>query len=170
MLPPILKTDKYTLKAYSKTDEDRFVEIALDKVSTHFMGGSTGIEAEERKMFSKVFEIYKRKDKRWFWLWGIYKDDLLCGHIELKDTEHTNEDELEVVYMIHPDERRKGIMFEVLKLLQKNQTSWKRKIIATVSSENKNSILLLEKCGIAKKELLENSESGSFKITLNELI
>lgn len=168
MLPPTLKTKKYTLKAYSKEDEDRFVEIALDKVSTHFMGGSIGIEAEERKMFHKIFEIYQRDEKRWFWLWGIYRYDILCGHIELKETEHTNEDELEVVYMIHPDERRKGIMYEVLVLLQKNQKSWQRKITATISSENKSSLALLKKCGIAKKEILQNGDTASLKITMIE--
>jgi len=167
MFPPILKTDKYSLKPYSKIDEDRFVEIALDKMSTRFMGGSTGIDAEERKVFKKIFEVYQRNDKRWFWIWGIYKNDLLCGHLELKETEHTDKDELEVVFMVHPRERRKGIMFDVLVLLQENQKSWNRTIIATVNPENENSFSLFEKCGIVKKEQLENGQTISLKITLD---
>jgi len=155
------------LKAYNKRDEDRFVEIALDKMSTRFMGGSTGIDAEERKVFKKIFEVYQRNDKRWFWIWGIYKNDLLCGHLELKETEHTDKDELEVVFMVHPRERRKGIMFDVLVLLQENQKSWNRTIIATVNPENENSLSLFEKCGTVKKEQLENGQTISLKITLD---
>ena len=99
MVPPILNSKHYSLKPYSPADEDRFVEISLDEVSTRFMGGANGNEQEERVLFKKIFEIYERKDERWFWVWGIYKDNLLCGHFELKETEHTNDNELELVYM-----------------------------------------------------------------------
>lgn len=127
MLPPILKINKLTLKPYTFEDEERFIEMALDPLSIQFMGGATGNEVEERKVFKKIFEIYKRKDERWFWLWGIYKDDLLCGHLEMKETEHTNNNELEIVYIVHPEERQKGVMTEVLSLLKQQQKSWQKK-------------------------------------------
>jgi len=170
MYPPILKTDRITLKAYVPENEDRRVEIDLDPVSTRFMGGSTDDEIQEREAFRSVFNLYKRNAERWHWVWGIYTDDLLCGHLELKDTVNTNENELEIVYMIHPEERRKGIMTDTLLLLKQNQKSWKRRLIATVSPENTSSISLLEKIGIDKKEILVDPESGSetFKLTLAE--
>ena len=43
MYPPEFKTDFFTLKPYSTKEEDRFIEIALDKVSLQYMGGSSGI-------------------------------------------------------------------------------------------------------------------------------
>jgi len=170
MLPPTLKTDQYTLKPYVSEDEERFIEMALDPMSIQFMGGATGNEVEERKLFKKIFEVYKRKDERWFWLWGIYKGDLLCGHLEMKETEHTNDNELEIVYMMHPTERQKGVMTKVLSFLKQQQKSWGRRIIATVSPENINSIALLEKWGIDKKETLTDNETGKeyFKLILNE--
>jgi len=169
MYPPTLKTNQFTLKSYSIEDENRFIEIALDPVSTQFMGGATGNEVKERKLFKKIFEIYKSSNERWFWLWGIYKDDLLCGHLEMKETEHTNDHELEIVYMIHPDERQKGVMTAVLSLLKQNQKSWQKRIIATVSPKNLNSIALLEKWGIERKEILINDETGEeyFKLILD---
>ncbi len=168
MYPPILKKNRITLKPYDQSDEDRFVEIALDPASVQFMGGATGIEEDVRKLFNSGFEIYKRTDDRWFWLWGIYKDDLLCGHLELKETENTNEGELEVVYMVHPEERRKGIMTEVLSLLKENQHSWKKRVIATVDKENQVSISSLKKWGIDKTEIRLDDETGeeSFKFIL----
>jgi len=158
--PPEFKTNRLIIKPYKPADEDRYVEIALDEVSTRFMGGSTGIEADERKLFRKIFDVYKQDNERWFWIWGIYKDDLLCGHLEIKETKSTNKDELEVVYMIHPDERRKGIMTEVLSLLKEQQKNWQRTIIATVNLKNLHSIALLKKCGTSKKEVLTNSETN----------
>ena len=86
----------------------------------------------------------------------------------MKETEHTNEIELEIVYMVHPDERRKGIMTEVLYFLKQNQKSWNKRLIVTVSPENLHSLLLLKKWGIEKKEILLNNETGKeyFKLTL----
>jgi len=170
MLPPILKTERLILKPYSINDEDRYVEIALDAISAQFMGGSTSNETEERKLFKKVFEVYQRSDERWFWIWGIYKDDLLCAHLEMKETENMNDNELEIVYMVHPTERQKGIMTEIFSLLMQKQKSWKKRITATVSPENLNSITLLKKWGITKKEILINKETGEeyFKLILDE--
>ncbi len=164
MYPPILKSKQFTLKPYQQVDEKRAIETALDPISQQFMGGNNN-----NPSLKKVFEIYERTDDRWFWLWGIYKDDLLCGHLELKETEHTNENELEIVYMIHPEERRKGVMTEVLSLLKTMQKSWERRIIATVSAKNVNSIALLKKWGIDKEEVLVDSETGKeyLKLTLS---
>lgn len=165
MYPPILKSNQFALKPYQQADEDRAIETALDPISKRFMGGNN-----ENPSLKKVFEVYKRTDNRWFWIWGIYNDDLLCGHLELKETENTNENELEIVYMIHPEERRKGIMTEIFSLLKIEQKNWGRRIIATVSSDNVNSISLLKKWGIDRKESILNSETGkeSFKIILRK--
>jgi len=170
MYPPELHTYRFILKPYETQDEDRFIEIVLDEISIQFMGGSTGNEVEERKLFKKIFEVYKRKDNRWFWIWGIYKNDLLCGHLELKETEHTKDNELEVVYMVHPNERRIGLMTKVLQLIKQQQQHWQKRIIATVSPQNKASILLLQKWGISKKEVLKNRETGEdfLKLTLSK--
>ncbi len=160
MYPPKLETKSFALKPYSPEDEDRFIEMSLDPTSVRFMGGASGNECEERKVFKKIFEIYKKEDDRWFWIWGIYKSDVLCGHLELKETEDTKENELEIVYMIHPNERRIGIMTEVLSLLKQNQIIWQKRIVATVSPENLPSIALLQKWGIEKEEILTDHETG----------
>lgn len=168
MIPPKYKTERYQILPYQMKDEDRFVEMALDERSIEFMGGASGNEAKERALFQTIPSIYQRNDSRWFWLWGVYKDDVLCGHLELKETEHTDKDELEIVYMVHPEERRKGLMTEILALLKENQSIWKRRIIATTSFDNQNSIALLNKWGIAKREVLKDDETGKeyWKFTL----
>jgi len=159
MLPPIYHTKRCTLKAYSKQDENRFVEISMNKQSVQFMGGASGIEQEERELFQKIIKIYDSNNPRWFWIWGIYLDGKLAGHLELKETKHTDDKELEVVYMIHPESRRQGIMKEVLLHLIGLQEDWNRRIIATVAKDNFPSISLLEKVGFGQKEEAEDEES-----------
>ncbi len=170
MRPQKLITKRLTLKPYRPEDEDKFVEIVMDKISIQFMGGATGIEEEERKLFRKIAEIYEKNEERIFWIWGIYKKDQLCGHLELKESIHTGKDELEVVYMVHPNERRKGIMSETMSFLKQNQEIWGKRIIATVSPHNVYSLALLEKWGVEKTEVLLNEETEEeyFKLTLSK--
>ncbi len=169
MLPPIYHTQRFTLQAYRPEDENRFVEMTLDQESVRFMGGANGIEAEERALFQKVLQIYEKpQEERWFWIWGVYENNRLCAHLELKETEHTASDELEVVYMVHPDARRKGLMTEILDFAKQEQSTWRRRIIATVSPKNQASLQLLQKWGVAKKEMLKDKETGDeyLKLTL----
>lgn len=170
MKPPTYHTPRFTLQAYAPKDENRFVEMSMDSVSVEFMGGTEGIEAEERALFQRIFKLYENEDsQRWFWIWGVYEDDRLCAHLELKETGHTAVGkELEVVYVVHPEERRKGVMTEVLAFLKGRKGEWKRKIIATVSPKNAHSLALLEKWGIERKEWIEEEEDGYWKMTLDD--
>jgi len=77
MIPPTYQTQRFILKPYEPKDEDRFVEMALDAESVKFMGGSTGKEADERVFFQSIAKLYKRQDKRWLWVWGVYEDNCL---------------------------------------------------------------------------------------------
>jgi len=168
MRPPKLKTKRYKLSHYEDTHEDRFVEMGLDPLSIKFMGGASGIEAEERAMFKKIQSLYDSDGTRWFWIWAITQKNILCGHLELKETEHTNEDELEIVFVVHPDKRGEGIMTEVLQFLKSHQHNWKRRIISTVSPNNKASMALMNKWGIEKREVIEDEEDGDYyKLTLS---
>ncbi len=172
MYPPHLKTNRFTLLPYRQKDEDRFVVMGLDPAVLQFMGGGadTADEAGERKFFQKIFTIYDdTESKRWFWIWGIYENDLLCGHFELKETQYTSEQELEIVYMTHPAARRKGLMREVLAFFKSNQKVWGKTIIATVSQQNSISIQLLEEWGITKKQLIDpkDGEESFWKFTLD---
>ena len=160
MFPPVINTTRFTLKPYGRHDEDAFIEIILDKEAQQFMGGVTPDEEVERRLFQKIFDIYESNDKRWFWIWGIYEGNRLCGHFELKETEHTNAGELEIVYMVHPKERGRGVMSEVLKAFKNRQSDWERIIIATTSPDNDISIALLKKWGIERQEILTDPDTA----------
>lgn len=170
MKPPIYTTERFTFRAYSLKDEERFVEMGMDPIAVQFMGGATGIAADERALFHSIFKLYEKKDgARWFWIWGVYEEGRLCAHFELKETENTAENELEIVYMVHPAERKRGLMTAILAFLKRKQSVWNRQIIATVSPENIHSIALLEKWGISKKEWVKvEGEQPFLKVWLEQ--
>lgn len=160
MIPPTFKTKRYIIGLYREKDESRFLETALDDEVIKFMGGANGDINEEKDTFKRIFEVYEKEQVRWFWIWGVFEEDKLCAHIELKQSQHTVSNELEIVYMVHPAERRKGLMTEVLNIFKENQYAWNKTIIATVDHDNVCSIALLEKWGIEKKEILFDEETG----------
>lgn len=167
MLPPIYQTKRFSLRPYQLNDLERFVELNMDEDVKEFMGGGFEAKEEAIALFHKIFEIYKKQDQnRWFWIWGIYENDKLSGHFELKETEHTNNTELEIVYIIHPDARRRGLMTEVLSFCQEKQKEWGKRIIATVDPKNVNSISLLNKWGIINQEIVKDEESDYLKLLL----
>lgn len=160
MLPPVITTARYILKPYTHQDLDRFLEISLDKEVLQFMGGVADNVEEETALFYKIFSIYTHDSERWFWIWGIYEGSKLCAHLELKQTDDTNSNELEIVYMVHPEERRKGLMNEVLSAIKGNQDKWGKRMTATVYPDNIKSMALLEKWGIERSEVKINESNG----------
>jgi RimJ/RimL family protein N-acetyltransferase len=170
MLPPTYKTEHYSLEPYQPKDLERYLEMSLDKEVVAHMGGATGDRTAEEAMFQKIFELYRSNAERWFWVWAVYRDQELCAHLELKETRDTAVDELEIVYMVHPGERGKGIMKEVLLFLKANQNCWKRRITATVYPGNEKSFYLLSKWGIERQELITDNDTGEtfIKVWLNK--
>ncbi len=137
--------------------------MGTDEWVVRFMEGTSGVAEEERELFRKILEIYNNPSaERWFWIWGIYHGDRLCGHMELKDSEHTSASELEMVYMMHPAERGKGYISEVLSFFKEAQQEWKRTIIATVQPDNEISIHLLKRWGITKETTLLDDDGASY--------
>jgi len=169
MIPIELKSERFIIRPYNRSDEDRYIEMVLDEISNEFMGGATGIESKEREVFKKIFSVYENENERIFWIWGIYKDDILYGHLELKETEHTIENELEIVYMVHPQCRNIGVMTEILYLIKQNSNFLGKTLIATVSADNTVSIKMLEKLGIVRKEIIvdEDSKDEFLKLVLS---
>ena len=70
--------------------------------------------------------------------------------------------------MIHPKYRKIGVMTEALALIKEKSTIWGKRIIATVSPNNINSLKLLQRWGIDKQAILIDEETGEeyLKITL----
>lgn len=135
--------------------------MTTDKEVMHFMGGADGDIEKQTKKFEKLLDVYEQpptSETKLFW--AIHQGQKLVGHVQLKPTDYTNKNELELVYMVHPDSRRKGLMTEVLNLIKQEQYRWKQQIIATIEFDNEISMRLLNNWGIIKKETQIDPEDG----------
>ncbi len=171
MKPPVYATGRFELRPYLPGDLERFIETGTQEDVIRYMGGTDEDPEVERKMFAKILSIYEKSEEdRWFWIWAISDQGKMVGHFELKETQYTNEGELEIVYMIHPEERRRGIMKDVLGFLKEQQHLWNRRIIATVSPQNLPSLSLLDSWGIEYKKTIEepDSEGSFYKLLLSQ--
>ncbi len=170
MLPLTYQTQRFTLQPYRREDQARFVEMFLDPSLAKYMDDHLKTEAEAADFFEKIFKLYTTKTDKWFWVWGVYEAGQLCAHLEVKETEHTNAAQLEIVYIVHFAERRRGLMTEVLAFLKVQGKTWGRQLIATVDPQNANSLALLRKLGITQQETLHDpiTEAPYLKLILTE--
>lgn len=135
--------------------------MGTDTEVIRFMGGADGDVEKQTEIFWKIFKLYDEpaaNETKLFW--AIHEDKKLVGHVQLKPTIFTEGNELELVYMVHPDSRNKGVMNEVLALLKQVQAQWTTQIIVTIDFDNDISVRLMEKWGIVKREERIDPDDG----------
>ncbi|MDB4655885.1 GNAT family N-acetyltransferase [Flavobacteriales bacterium] len=161
MTPTTFHTARFTIRPYCLNDKTRFVEMGTDKEVVRFMGGADGDKVKQAQIFQKIFNLYSEPETNETKLfWAIAEANKLVGHVQLKQTIFTEEDELEIVYMIHPDARNHGVMSEVLDFFKSNQQLWGKRIIATADFDNDISFRLLENWGIEKRDARIDPDDG----------
>ena len=161
MRPSNLRTSRFSLKPYRLADQERFLEMFLDKETQSYMGGISHERQVGKKRFQKILAVYERRgNARFHLIWGIYDQDRLCGHLELKDSRWANDEELEIFFMLHPQERSRGIIREVLPLIKRYQYLWGRQIVATIHPENVRSRSRLDIWGVDREETLHDPLEG----------
>lgn len=152
-------TERTLLRPYRPEDEDRFVALFLDEEVNRFMGGPCGTREEAMALFRKAFEVYNGLfGDRHFEIWAIELDGYVIGHFELKQSNDTDGDELEVVYLLDQAYWGRGLLPEVLAAVNGYATGLGKRVIATVYPDNARTLRALEKTGIAGIAQLEGDE------------
>lgn len=128
-----------------------------------------GVHCETKEdayeLFDKTNKIYQGLfPDRHFEIWAIEHEGKLIGHFELKQTLYTSGEELEVVYMLDKDFWGRGLMPEIIDVINQYAASNGKQIIATVNPDNINTIKALSKSGIEKKEWIEDDNGKVYKI------
>lgn len=88
----------------------------------------------------------------------------IIGHFELKQSENTEGDELEVVYLLDKNYWGKGLMPEILCEINNYANSLNKILIATLNPENTKTVKTLMKVGIEKEEWIIHDEVKTLKI------
>ncbi len=162
--PPVFDFGRFKLRPYVKEDEQSVVNMFREPTAHEAMRKEIMTIQQAKNLFAKTQGIYSSdKSKRWFWIWGIEVDGKNQGHFELKETDNTKENELELVYMLMPEVRRQGILTKILERFKREQVVWDKKVIATVNRHNTVSIQLLDlKWGIESREKIFEEDEDDF--------
>lgn len=161
-----IRTERALLRPYRPEDEGRFVALFMDEEIGRFMNGACATREEAVGMFHKGFEIYNGLfGSRHFELWAIEVDGYVAGHFELKQTNDTADDELEVVYLLDQAYWGRGLVPEVLRAVNAYVNAMGKRTTATVFPGNAKTLRALEKVGIERQVVLEGEE-GIIKLWL----
>ena len=166
-----LNTRRTLLRKYETKDKYKFAELFTDKDVNQFMGGQH-CETKEYAygLFEKSFGIYNGLfPARHFEIWAIeYKGEII-GHFELKQTNNTVGDELEVVYLLDKNYWGQGLMPEILIKVNKYASGLGKQLTATVNLENIKTIKALRKIGIEKEGWYEDEEGKVYKMWIERI-
>ncbi len=169
-----LNSDLYTtrtkLRKYETADKEKFAEMFTDTDINKYMGGQHCETKEDAYgLFEKSFEIYNGLfPGRYFEIWGIEHEGKLIGHFELKQTNNTAGDELEVVYLLDKNYWGRGLIPEILIEVNKYASGLGKQLIATINLENIKTIKALKKIGIEKEGWIEDEEGRVYKMWIEK--
>ncbi|TNE91287.1 MAG: N-acetyltransferase [Deltaproteobacteria bacterium] len=149
-MPATLETERLTLRPYARTDRDDAVRLHSDPVVSRYMGDGTPGDGEA--LFHAIFGIYNADEPRFFEIWAVEADGRFVGHAELKQTEHTTEGELELVYCLVPEAWGKGYGTALVGALTGRAESVGCRTIATVHPDNAASLHILHRWSFAEVE------------------
>lgn len=161
-----LYTERTLLRKYEEHDREKFAELFTDIDIIKFMGGQHCETKEDAyRLFEKGFEIYNGLlPDRHFELWAIEHEGKMIGHFELKQTNNTLGDELEVVYLLDKACWGQGLMPEILNEVNIYASGLGRQLIATVNLENEKTIKALRKLNIEKEGWMEDEDGKVYKM------
>jgi len=171
MLNKDIITQRTLLRKYRPADKEEMVVLFMDKVVNHYMGGGPcETEADALELFGKIHQLYEKPlTDRHFEIWAIDIKGHLAGHFELKESQYTEADELEVVYMLYKIHWGKGLMPEILRSINAHAHTMNRQLIATINPENIRTVRALEKVGIKGQKWVGEGKDRTLKVQIERV-
>lgn len=160
MITNIIGTKRTRLRPYvADSDRDQFLDLLADSEVNALTGNGVYDPEKAAALFDKILELYKSQlAARHFDIWAV---ELVAtgdyvGHLELKETDATSDDDLEIVYMLAKKFWRQGLGTEIVTAVRDYADSIHKQVIATVNQQNKPSLDLLAKIGCGQPISLDH--------------
>lgn len=141
----LIKTARLSLRAITENDRDDLIRIFKDeRVNMTYMIPVLDTKEKEDKLFQKIMR-QSHTDK---YIYGVYLNDRFIGLINEVES---NDDTIELGYLIDPLHQKQGYMTEVLsKVIDDLFTLGYKKVITGAFKENIASIKVMCNCGMQK--------------------
>ena len=166
-----INTRRTLLRKYEPADQAEMTSLFMDKVVNHYMGnGPCKTKSQAFQLFERIMQLYEKPlADRHFEIWAIEIHKQLAGHFELKESEYTENDELEVVYMLYKIHWGQGLMPEILRAINAHAHTMNHQLIATIDPENMRTVRVLEKIGITRQKWVGEGKDRTLKIWIDKL-
>ncbi len=164
-----INTARLKLRRFTEADRTDFVGFSTDPEVNQYIGGRVESEEAANALFDKIQQVYNGLfGKRHFEIWAIEYEGKTIGSFELKQTENTEPDELEVVYLIDKAYWGRGFIPEILRCINKYAHTMGCWVIATLNPENIKTVRALEKAGldVSKSGWIGEEGDRCFRVTL----
>jgi len=171
MLNKDIITKRTLLRKYHYGDQEEMIDLFMDKVVNQYMGnGPCKTKSRALELFGRIRELYEKPlADRHFEIWAIDINQHLAGHFELKESQYTEADELEVVYMLRQNHWGKGLMPEILRSINTHANTMNRQLIATINPENIRTVRALEKVGIVRQKWVNKGKDRTLKVWIEKM-
>lgn len=145
---PEIKTDRLCLHTICDRDREAVIELLTnEEISQTFMVPDFKSHEEKVQMY-EALQTMSESDEHF--VYGIYLNDSMIGFLNDVDI---SENEIELGYVIHPDQKNKGYATEALKKsMQILLNSGFFAVKAGAFEENSASMRVMEKCGMIRTE------------------
>ena len=158
-------TERLVLRQYIKCEADRDALVSLLTDADVMKNVGEGVDSQEKanEMFNRIFtSVYETSA---FDIWSVFtrENSQYVAHAEIKPRKGTND--WEIIYILKKEHWGKGYATEIARALVEYGFEERKlsSVIATVDTENKNSIHVLEKIGMSL-DRTERDERGEFHV------
>ncbi len=153
---PQIKTERLILKPYSEQDSSSLIDLLTDpEVTSTFMVPEMESRSCAEELVRKLI-VFSQPDDTKHLEYGIYLREKLIGFINDCGTE---DNEIEIGYVIHPQYQGHGYAAEAVHaVIAELREMGFRKVTAGYFSENTASLRVMEKCGMQKTTITDEEE------------
>jgi RimJ/RimL family protein N-acetyltransferase len=165
---PTLRTARLLLDPYVPEDEESFIALFQDTRVSRWMGDGPASAAEDRTLFGRIFtEVYAQD---LFAVWAVRRDRLLIGHAEIKPTDVV-EGGHEIIYALAPAAWGTGLGTELAAAIvaYSFDTLGLTEVHATVASQNKASLALLDRIGFEHIRDIPKDDGSTTRVLTRRL-
>lgn len=133
------------------TPRDRSVWLALfgDAAVVRFMGDGVVDPEGDAAVFERLMALAIGPTERFAFVFAAELAGDVVGHVELKRTDNTRDDEWELVYALARRAWGRGLGTALAAWATETAHAHRKRVIATVAPGNAASLRILEKLGLA---------------------
>lgn len=144
-----LKAAALDLRPWRAEDRGAWIALFGDPEVLRIVGDGSVDPERDSGIFDWLMALEMGPQQRFAFVYAAELDGEIVGHVELKQTEHTREQEWELVYVLARRAWGRGLGSALASWGVRTAHAHGRRVLATVAPENAASLRILDRLGLA---------------------